>query len=89
VVGLWGKGELSIYTFHGRNTYDREHHMMIARHCGLPKSRLRRLLRRLQGALADYDLSGEVKLCTGSGTPLAIRRGSETAATHSNPSAAI
>ena len=67
VVALKGAPEVITYTYHGHNTYDREHHLKFVRHCGVSRRRMCASIERLVTALEAYAFSQDVSLCANSG----------------------
>ena len=54
VARLAGKGYLYVYSYHGANNFQREHHVAITKWAGTPVKTLRRYLDTLKRELAGY-----------------------------------
>jgi glycosyltransferase involved in cell wall biosynthesis len=55
IARIGGKGWLYLYTYHGRNTYDAEHHRALVATC-VPADRIRALEKELRGAFEYYQI---------------------------------
>jgi glycosyltransferase involved in cell wall biosynthesis len=67
IARVHGLGYLFIYIYHGKNAYDRSHHLSIARRCGLSVQELRERADLLTNYLGAYPLKPPVTICGASG----------------------
>ena len=67
IARVHGLGFLCIYVYHGRNTYDRGHHLNIVRRCGLSVRELRERADLLTSYLEAFPLKRPVNVCSASG----------------------
>lgn len=56
IVALSGAGHLYVYTYHGRNTFSRDHHVRLAIESASPSERILARRETLEQALAYYRL---------------------------------
>lgn len=72
VRGLGGSAHLTIYTYHGANVYDREHHRSHVVRRGLSAEALRQRFPKLKGELETYPHLGDYSLCGWNDGPVVV-----------------
>lgn len=75
IARVQGNGLLLMYRFHGRNTYNRDHHMTIVRTRALAADELRAREPLLKAALGRYPLPPPVTICARAGDTAFVWRG--------------
>jgi glycosyltransferase involved in cell wall biosynthesis len=66
-VVLNGAGYLYMYVYHGRNTFDKEHHLSLTRRFGVESQTLRQRRALIDSALRQYGFEGVVSVADHNG----------------------